>query len=508
MEFVADSHRTAIAVVVFMATAACVFFGNGLAPIWPLMWLAPFPAVLFALRSPAWLAALVAAGGFFVGCLNLWSYLRYLGAPAVAWIVPSGAAAVVFAAGVLLTRALVRRGAVWSAWLALPAPWVAFEYLRSVVSPQGSVAAVAYSQLDFLPFLQFASVAGPWGMGFVLMLFPVGLALGLHWWNRSRGQALAVATATVGVVTAVLIFGAVRLQIAQPGPQVKVGLVASDAEGDLYVAQPGTPTQRLFGEYARRAQGLIERGAQVVVLPENLGVVLDSDVDGADARFQAIADRTGTMLVAGMTHAVSQTIKHNEARIYTPGAAVLSYDKERLLPTFESIYTPGISKTLLKALGKTTGQPWGVAICKDLDFTEPARGYGRSGVGLMLVPAWDFRMDAFYHGHVAVMRAVEDGFSLVRAARNGLLTVADDRGRIVGETASHAAPFAMLMATVPTGHDATLYLRLGDWFGWCAIFLLAAVLAVAVRPASWRAHGRITGVALPPSGSAHVPPCQ
>ena len=40
-------------------------------------------------------------------------------------------------------------------------------------------------------------------------------------------------------------------------------------------------------EYAQRAQELIGRGAQVVVLPENLGVVVDPDVAQADAPFQA-----------------------------------------------------------------------------------------------------------------------------------------------------------------------------------------------------------------------------
>ena len=49
----------------------------------------------------------------------------------------------------------------------------------------------------------------------------------------------------------------------------------------------------------------------------------------------------------------------------------------------------------------------------------------------MLVPAWDFTLDRFEHGHIAVMRAVEDGFSLARAARGGFLTVSDDRGRIL-----------------------------------------------------------------------------
>ncbi len=499
MASIARSRRLAIAVAVIAASAALVFFGNGLTPRWPLMWLAPLPVLLFALESPAWQTALVVAAAWLAGCLNLWSYIRALGAPAVAWIVPCGTSAVVFAAGVLLMRALERRGAVWSAWVALPAVWVTFEYVRNLLWPHGSAASIAYSQLDFLPFLQWAAVAGPWGMAFVLMLLPAGLALALHLRNGAPGRALGVAGATLGLVAAVLIFGAVRLHASQPGPEVRVGLVASDAAGNLRVARPGAATQRLFGEYAQRAQELSRRGAQVVVLPENLGVVVDPDVAKADALFQTVADGAGSVVVAGMTHAASQTMQRNEARIYAPGVAVRSYDKEHLLPPGESIYTPGTARTLLKAPGNPAAPPWGVAICKDFDFTEPARGYGRAGAGLMLAPAWDFRVDGFWHGHIAVMRAVEDGFSLARAARNGFLTVADDRGRIVAETASNAAPFAILLAKVPTGHDRTLFLLLGDWFAWCAIALLAIVVARGVSLAKTRGRAFTSaGVGLTP----------
>jgi apolipoprotein N-acyltransferase len=499
MGFAVRSRHAAVAAAAFAATAVLVFFGNGLTPRWPLMWLAFLPVLIFALRSSTWQATFVAAGALLVGYLNLWTYFRDQGTPAVVWITLSGTSAVVFAGGVLLMRALVRRGAVWSAWLALPALWVTYEYSRNLLWPHGSGCSVAYSQLNFLPFLQWASVAGPWGMGFVLMLFPAGLALGFHLWNGARRQALAVAGVTIGVVAAVLIFGVVRLQISQPGPEVRVALVASDAKGNLLVAQPGAATERLLGEYAQRAQELIERGAQVVVLPENLGVIVDPEVGQADALFQAVADRTGAVLVAGMTHAASQTMQHNEARVYSPGVAVRSYDKEHLLPPFESHYTPGKSLTLFQAHGSAIGQPWGVAICKDFDFTEPARDYGRAGVGLMLAPAWDFRVDGFWHGHIAVMRAVEDGFSLVRAARNGLLTVADDRGRIIAETASNTSPFATLIATVHVGHDKTLFLLLGDWFGEGAIALLVAVVAVAVWLPSRRAS--VQHIVITPQGS-------
>jgi apolipoprotein N-acyltransferase len=116
-----------------------------------------------------------------------------------------------------------------------------------------------------------------------------------------------------------------------------------------------------------------------------------------------------------------------------------------------------------------------------MDFTNPARAYGLSGVGLMLAPAWDFRVDDFYHGHIAVMRAVEDGYSLARASRRGMLTVADNRGRIGAEIATDAAPFATLLTTIPTGHESTLYLLCGDWFGWCAIAMLALLLVELLR---------------------------
>jgi apolipoprotein N-acyltransferase len=476
MGFGNRARSAAIAITALAATAGLMFLGNGLMPRWPLMWLAPLPVLVFALRRPVWQAGAVAAGAWLAGGLNLWGYLRMLGAPPVAWFVDFGTAAAVFAAGVLLMRALERRGAVWSAWLALPAVWVTFEYVRNLLWPHGSGACIAYSQLNLLPFLQLASVAGPWGMGFVLLLFPAGLALAIHRWGSARRQAVRILSATIGLVAAVLLFGAARLAIPQPGPQVTVGLIASDGNGGAPVNNPGAPTQRLFQNYAEYARLLIAQGAQVVVMPEDMGVVLDADVAATNAVFQPVADQTGATLVVGVNR-IGAAGRHNEARVYTPHEAVRSYYKEHLLPPFEtSHFTPGTSRTLFAAPGKAAGQTWAVAICKDLDFTDPARSYGRAGTGLMLAPAWDFHVDGFWHGHIAVMRAVENGFSLVRSARGGLLTVADNRGRIVAETPSHSAAFATLLTHVPAGHSRPLFLLLGDWFGWCAMALVVWVV--------------------------------
>src|SRR5208282_946943 len=117
---------------------------------------------------------------------------------------------------------------------------------------------------------------------------------------------------------------------------------------------------------------------------------------------------------------------------------VLRYNKHHLLPPFESRFDPGRS-TLTMPEPKGA---WGVAICKDMDFTQLSRQYGESGAGLMLVPAWDFVLDRISHGHIAIMRGVESGFSIARAARGGYLTVTDNRGRVLAETQSGSAPFA------------------------------------------------------------------
>jgi apolipoprotein N-acyltransferase len=152
---------------------------------------------------------------------------------------------------------------------------------------------------------------------------------------------------------------------------------------------------------------------------------------------------------------------------------VRTYDKEHMLAPFESKLTPGTSLTLLS---EPTG-PWGVAICKDMDFTGLSRQYGAAGAGVMLVPAWDFDLDRWAHGHIAVMRGVEDGFAIARAAKQGYLTVSDDRGRILAEARSDAAPFSTLVAELPVAHDTTLYRRWGDWFAWTMLMALLGTLA-------------------------------
>jgi apolipoprotein N-acyltransferase len=476
MASAADLRRTVAAPLAVALTAILTWFGTGLHPWWPLLWFAPLPVLVFAAGASWWRAAIVAAIAWLGGTLSLWHALHdVLPLPIAVYAQLCGSEAVAFTLGVLLYRALLRRGAYGFAVIAFPAVRVAFEYLLAISGPHGTFGSLAYTQVEFLSVLQLASVTGPWGITFLVLLLPAALAAA--WQLRgARGRALRIASAAVAVVALVLAFGAVRLMSDASGPLVRVGLVASDPPTSPQIAGEGAATTALLDAYARSAEALAAQGAQLIVLPEKLGVAVDPGTRDSDARLQALADRTRAAIAVGLVH-VAGASSYNEARIYTPGVPVQVYAKHHLLPPFEP-FEPG---TALSLLSQPLGT-WGAQICKDMDFTPLSRDYGRAGVALMVVPAWDFGVDGFLHTRMAVMRGVESGFAIVRAAKRGNLTVSDNKGRILAEAASDAAPFSTLLARAPAVHAETLYLRFGNWFAWLAL----AGLALAIGQLLWR----------------------
>ena len=265
------------------------------------------------------------------------------GAAVLSILVPM---ALAFVGDVLLFRALVRRQACWSAVFAFPAGWVAFEYVVSLSTSGGTVGSLAYSQLAFLPILQSASLAGPWGISFLLFLFPAAVAVGAHLYGTAPKRATRVLGVALAVIAAALAFGWARLAAPEGGARVKAGLLASDAHGHANVQGEGAPTLRLLQSYADRAAQLGAEGVKVVVLPEKIGIVGPADLRGADATLQSVADRTGVTIVAGLIHKTARA-DYNEARVYAPNRPVLTYHKEHLLPHFESRLTPGTALTVV-----------------------------------------------------------------------------------------------------------------------------------------------------------------
>jgi apolipoprotein N-acyltransferase len=115
-----------------------------------------------------------------------------------------------------------------------------------------------------------------------------------------------------------------------------------------------------------------------------------------------------------------------------------------------------------------------------MDFPQLSREYGKDGTALLIVPAWDFVLDGWLHGRMAILRGVESGFTIVRSPKQGVLTVSDDTGRVLARRTTGAEPFTSLIAAAPVHHSDTIYARFGDWFAWLNV---AAALCLLVNGA-------------------------
>ena len=82
-----------------------------------------------------------------------------------------------------------------------------------------------------------------------------------------------------------------------------------------------------------------------------------------------------------------------------------------------------------------------------------------------MIPAWDFTVDDWLHSRMAIMRGVENGFSEIRTARLGRLTISDCYGRVTAEAKSSKGNAAMLAGDVRIQNKHTFYARFGNWFG-------------------------------------------
>jgi apolipoprotein N-acyltransferase len=478
-----ESRKNGIAAILALAaTAAMFFFATGLHPVWWLTWFAIVPLLFVARRLRAARAFGVAALASFIGGLNLWHYAHAeIGIPIGIILIILGGPALVFGLTALAFRAFILRGAPGKAILVVPTLWVTYEYLNAITSPHSTFGNLGYSQMNWLPIIQIASLTGIWGISFCLFLFSATVAALLSG-RAGRAHSVRLAAGVSVFLGVVLIYGARRLHASRGADNsIEVGLFGTGTEHVF--PQDDKGGLELLQSYSTKIMEAAPREARVFVLPEKIAVISEEGSKQVDAIFKATAARVHATIMVGIDHG-TRTLRSNEARIYSPDGKVAVYEKHHLVPGFEDVDRPGTTRTVLN---EPSGV-WGIEICKDMDFPHLSRKYGTDRVGLLLVPAWDFVVDGWLHGRMAILRGVEDGFTIVRAAKEGRLTVSDSRGRVLAEQNSERGGFWSLFAAAPVMHVKTFYTRWGDWFAWLNVVVLAGLLASLFRKKAAQAN--------------------
>ena len=346
--------------------------------------------------------------------------------------------------------------------------------------------------------------------------------------RRKLRRGLVLYTATM---LAVLGFGMVRLLLPQaPSETVRVGAISVDhltvattaytalsgqqltlphdvaasdpaviqarlALGDFF-EQPDQPRfapvhaelhalyNKLFGLTRREARA----GAKIVVWSEANALVSKPYEPMLLRQAQQVAQEEGIYLdltlatfqpgVATFTSG-DQTLENKVVAIGPDGALLSTYYKAKLPVGDPSI--PGDGQ--IQAEATPYGQLAAV-ICYDMDTPSYMRQAGIADVALVLAPSGDWPAITPWHAQMAKLRAVENGFALVRPASNGLLLAADQYGRTLATLDFFSTPEPVLVADVPALHVPTIYTRIGDSFAWLCIVGLVMVTG-------WAASARL-----------------
>ncbi len=450
---------------------ACWYWGNGLSgDYWYLVWLAP----VLTLISPAYTDRKTSFLFAFVACLmgriSWFVYLHAVVSPLLAGLL-TGALAYAFARIAVYSGVQLSTRRNWRSLFAYPVLMTAFEYLVLTCSPDGTATSLAYTQSDVLPVIQIASLTGTPGITFLVSLFP---ALCAFCWLARQQRTRIFQTAGLALLTygSVLGYGLYRIHTPMPSATLHAGMVVLDETKHRTDQQDSQQQMRaVLADYERAISAVAATGTQVVLLPETafrLTPLTDSLVMNS---LRHMAKRANTRLIVGLADYSQPDANNTAVVINANGNLLTTYAKRHLVRGFESEFSAGQQPGLFPI---DTIQA-GIAICKDLDFPGTIRDYGRAHTGVLFVPANDFRIDDWLHARMAILRGVENGFSVVRAARQGRLTISDLRGRVLHEAKTTIGNQAQLIGTVPLSVQPTLFAYAGSWFG-----LLNLIVAISM----------------------------
>lgn len=381
--------------------------------------------------------------------------------------------------------------------LVFPLAWVTVELVFSRwVTPYGSWASLAYTQSESLALLQLASLTGTAGITFLMTWFASVAAWMLQPGLRSGTRRQAV-TVFATVSLAVLFGGQLRLQRDGGGNSVRVAaLVPSAAALDeledalrpvrrgeeispAHMQVIGASAARLNEDLLQRTRREAHAGARLIAWSETAARVLDSNEEAFLERASRIAADEGVVLflALGVWHPDgSPPFENKVVAIDARGTIAWQYHKAHPIIGAESPFIETGAGTV-KSLDLDFGRS-GVVICHDLDFPPLLRQASALGIGLMMAPSDDWSNIADIHARMAVFRAVENGFTLLRPTRGGRSMAVDPYGRVIGRV---DFPEDVMVAHVSAQRTSTIYGTVGDSFAWLCLMGLPLLFVMRGR---------------------------
>ena len=369
--------------------------------------------------------------------------------------------------------------------ISAPILWVAIEYFRS----EGwwlkfSWMSLGYSQHNFLPILQFASIFGQYGISFLIVLVNATIVFLIL--NRSdRRLAIRTSIAVLLLSGLILTFGIVSMR-EKHNPTVRVGLVQDEGSDYSIYAQlteqlPADINFVLWPEYA--LPEFIEQEPELGRRIGDLTFLMDSYlILGAKDRAEQYGSELGVRVMKNQGASESDIDEmfkfHNTAYLFSPeGEIVGKYYKANPIQFFAD----GVAGTEFPSFETDFGRV-GIFICYDADYSYVARRITRNGAEMLFIPTYDHMswsaLQHKQHSAMTSMRAVENGRFIARATTSGVSQIIDPKGRELQSIGiGESGAIAGLIEPID---ELTIYTRFGFLLPYlCIIASLALCLFAA-----------------------------
>ncbi|RSN72100.1 carbon-nitrogen hydrolase family protein [Actinomadura sp. WAC 06369] len=380
--------------------------------------------------------------------------------------------------------------------LAFPAALTATSFLVGTFNPFGTAYGLpAVTQHTNLALLQVLAVAGPYAIGFLIG----GVATAVnHLWERGLTRhAARPALAAAAVLAVVVIGGQARLAFAPAptSPTVRIAGINPDMAVNAEAARLAGTDLDDFEAVSRTADPAAMRagtdviadqlfadtrlaartGAKIVFWSENAARLLSSDVPAFQAEAVELARQEGIYLNMAMNIYLPDPpyVRDQTVLVGPDGNVLWTYEKHHPIPGLEP-NTPGEGPV------PVVETPYGRlsnVICYDADFPAMMK----VDADIMLVPGGDWPEIGRIHTRMASLRAIENGYTLVRQDFNGSSQAFDYQGHVLSQQDTTPDDTPFWIVDVPTNGTTTVYRVVGDVFAWLCAAATLITLGCAVR---------------------------
>lgn len=392
----------------------------------------------------------------------------------------------------------LRRRLGWPVLLTAPVAWVAGEWAKSygpLGCPWGNLG---YALAREPAWIQTASLYGAPGLSFWIVAVNALIAAAIV--VRRPAARVVFALAAALALWFPVQWGEARLRDASVQPLATVALIQPNV-GSADKWDETKQDEILAGMYqATREAASASPKPDLILWPETSLPFFVRLEPLRLGQLQSLVREIGVPVLAGYPDAKlspSGTAEtYNAAGLLRAnGKFATQYEKIHLVPFGERIpfqdvlpflgkidlgqaeWTPGTRPVVFTGVGPS----FAVLICFESIFADHTRTFALEGAQYLVNITNDewFGKTAgpVQHADMAVLRAVELGRSVARAANTGISMLIDPYGRVKRETPLFEP--AIVIGTVDAALPPTRFLEWGDWVTMLCLGLCAVLVAVA-----------------------------